>query len=805
MILVPTIEQTLTEVARQLDELRMQGAFTQLKSSIDEVSDYEIQTFKLDLEALIARFHPKKRQILATALADRSHHGVREAKSLQPKYATPRSLGRSGFRSYLDTGFEDLSRHHIFQWSTYYRDFLKEIFDKAVKTATDASEFDTVRASIAKSVQQHSQEIFSKGYDYVRNSRQAAHDYAVSKSLAGLKGFLDLPLELYSVNIIGASTAHVAQSVRAIASAMIRGILSGFRDAEIAEGDFESVHRQHRRTWIHLLVLLTREDFEALVSPDEYRYPDGLDLAPIWVLAQAIESASQRVPDYPLAVSLAQFSFELRRVDISLLRPVDADDASPLEVTLSLSQDATPLATVEDAIRRQQAAVVFLDDDATLNWQLRIANANAIAAPIPQARPDLGRVAMNLAEILELAVRDRRGSRVGSAPLRFNVARQFPLHNPRLLAFFRVQRPTVQTLLKTLSRRTGVRLWCSVRRSGKTTSCIELEGSSDLGTVLSQTCDSTDSRPDSGLLYNGVVAHIESGTFLPNTFVTDIITRCTPPTPQASRRYVLILDEYERLFATLALKARKDPETKYTVAQPLLDQLVAFSRDNLFVMLGQQPNAHFIFMDQNSLSAYVEQDPFPLFQHEAAPSSTEFANLLRKALTDRLRFDDSFSGSIYRETSGHPFLTVNLLTVFVEWLIDRRFRAKESRLNSGLFDEFAREGLSATSVSLCREYEFFRYAAAEALGNLGREQTPWLHAVYNALQFISRESPTTLKVSRGDFASLTVGLTGTPGLVTTEDLLSTAARSNFLQFDENWVWPKICLLARICRDVRAVQ
>src|SRR5204863_4372926 len=115
----------------------------------------------------------------------------------------------------------------------------------------------------------------------------------------------------------------------------------------------------------------------------------------------------------------------------------------------------------------------------------------------------------------------------------------------------------------------------------------------------------------------------------------------------------------ETLFGRLKSAVAREPDLRYTVAQPLLNQMVSFTRENLLVFLGQQPNAHFILMDQNQLSAYVQQDSFPLFQHEDGTMQGELAELVRKVLTERVSVDPSFVDGVHSETAGHPFLAVN--------------------------------------------------------------------------------------------------------------------------------------------------
>src|SRR5205085_8822935 len=111
---------------------------------------------------------------------------------------------------------------------------------------------------------------------------------------------------------------------------------------------------------------------------------------------------------------------------------------------------------------------------------------------------------------------------------------------------------------------------------------------------------------------------------LPSGFFRDAVRACTDGRLAEETRVVFVLDEYETLFGQMAAAEHRDRELRYTVLQPLLNQMVAFSQENLLVFIGQRPDAHFILMDQNQLSPYVEQDAFPLFANDPGPGSTEF-------------------------------------------------------------------------------------------------------------------------------------------------------------------------------------
>jgi hypothetical protein len=370
-----------------------------------------------------------------------------------------------------------------------------------------------------------------------------------------------------------------------------------------------------------------------------------------------------------------------------------------------------------------------------------------------------------------------------------------------LTRYFHVYRASVRELLRTFERRNGVRLWCSVRRSGKTTACVDLGSTTEGTVVVSQTCETTGQIPEGSVFYDSVCEALSKGRQLEPSYLTEIVARLSP-TDSDGGRVVFVLDEYETLFGRLKSAVAREPDLRYSVAQPLLNQMVAFTRDNLLVFLGQQPNAHFILMDQNQLSAYVEQDTFPLFEHDAGALHGELAELIRKVLTERVSIDASFIDGVYRETSGHPYLTVNLLVELVEWLIETRRPVSSLQLDGDDLEKFTKQKLRPKDLNLSPEYRFFRQAISEALASETRTVTPWLHAVYSCIRGIVRASPETLRCSLDDFEGI-VENARLPELGMDADyLLGTGSQANFLEYDQDGVWPKIRLLARIAAVTR---
>jgi hypothetical protein len=258
------------------------------------------------------------------------------------------------------------------------------------------------------------------------------------------------------------------------------------------------------------------------------------------------------------------------------------------------------------------------------------------------------------------------------------------------------------------------------------------------------------------------------------------------------------------MFGNLRSSVARDPHVRYTVVQPLLDQMVEFADQNLIVFLGQQPDAHYMLMSQNQLSAYVEQDQFPLFTHDADNYRGEFQELLQRVLTNFVNYDHSFANAVHAETGGHPFLTVNVLVALFDWLIaTRRPRSLlDDGLTGALFDEFVEARMKRKEILSHKAFEFFRKVAQDALSENGLQSDPWLYSVYAALRRASLDYGTDFAIPQDDFvgliARLGVSLHDEP-----ETVLSTAVQANFLRIEDDLVRPRIRALSRVAGTVTA--
>ena len=351
--------------------------------------------------------------------------------------------------------------------------------------------------------------------------------------------------------------------------------------------------------------------------------------------------------------------------------------------------------------RAQNVALVV----APLKPEVRqfVREREALANMVVESGGSHPRAVADLAEqVWRQTIFSLRSKRAGE-PLSHNVARLFPLNEPNLRPSYRVRRTSVRDLLREFDRTNGVRLWCSVRRSGKTTACFGLEYTVGDSHIIPQTCGTGPTDNDHHF-FDSVRDAVVSGSHLPSDFVEATVAECARNATDG-RRKVLIIDEYETLFFFLRAGAEQSSYVRYTVVQPLLNQFVEFTRENLLVLLGQQPDAHFILMDQNQLAPYVRQDPFPLFEHTAGTRAGEFGQLVGKVLTEQIGHDPGFLSALHFETAGHPFLTVNVLCGLVDWLIEERRPYRDLTLFESDFAEFRKNRLRPSQMAMSMDYD----------------------------------------------------------------------------------------------------
>ena len=803
-----TIEKRLTEIGHMLAQGLGDDPERKLEALIGEMDSDQLSEWRPEIEESIGKFWPKRRKNLSEIL-ERKTAKVDPRKASDRKDLSTPSTRRTPARTRvaepdpdLATDFrralDELRERHIFQWSTFYRDCLAEHLPRFLREM-DRAPSGVAARSLSELLADHTRDTFLKGYEFTRGAH--GHDEAVRKSLNGLSRFLALPLDFYSVRSSAPSDPGSPSSLRLSVSAAMSGILDGYSSTSFGRQKGSAVLPRFQRSWMHYMAFLIPRHAEDIVARlDAGPLADGLRTS-VLPLLDALEQFYQRPGDYrPLPVA-GQYAWLQRRLDVTVRPPRDAVSQRLVEVNAFLDEGFVSPADMDDAARRQVTLVIApLRPDV----QKMVSERRELAEIVVPAGGTREETATRAFEIWTGALAALRSHPSSTAPISFNFARHFPLHdqNRDRATLFHVARTSVRDLLRTFERRPGARLWCSVRRSGKTTACLDLDSTSGGSNIVSQTCGAA--RPDDTRFHDLVREAVKKGDIISNRFVQDAVAQCAPLVNDEEKRLVLVLDEYETLFDLLRTAAKREPAIRHAVVQPILNQLMTFSYDNLLVLLGQRPDAHFILMDQNQLAPYVQQDAFPLFEHARRTTVGEFSELVRKILTDRIECTASFLDALFAETAGHPYLTANVLGEFVEWLIEERRRQHGLHVRDVDFAEFARRKLNADRMLLSPDYQFFRYAAAEAMSAQGYRDNQWLFTAYWVLRELSNNGVGGFRVERSGFPEL-MGRIPVPQGEPAPDynkILHSASQANFLSYDDEWVRVRIPTLGRIAAAVR---
>jgi hypothetical protein len=791
-----TVDAALRKIEELCRAVKPDQAQHLANGLIESLPVHDLEMWETRIRTVFTRAFLKKRRNALLAEIDEKLYGPPPSTTTDPENPAQTEDAEEDWLEEFLAALQDLSDRHIFQWSTYYRNRLAEDFTSFLDRLAAPEEARTLLPKITLALSGHAQDIFQKGFNYQIGQGESEH-YALMKSLNGLQRFFDLPIEFYSSRLPAAVDLESARRLRTLNSCILSAIVVGYAQVDFGSRTGRDVLLEHRRAWFHTLPFLVTDDV-LLVQQRIGRTHiiHGLlnSLLPTVSAFDGLGNNRQHVP----LPALSQYSVAEQRLDISLRPSTQSPYQQMIEVQCYLDGSYVDRRDLEEAHRRGVAAIVaplpsdlraFIEQDGRLRETVAVVPGEPGSDLIAQTRD----------QVLQLLV--ARSYRQGTASVRnqrlqVNLARDFPLEEPGKLRYYRVHRHSVHDLLRTFESRNGVRLWCSVRRSGKTTAGFDLASTTGEAVVVSQTCSSTGELANDGDCYERICDALEEGRRIPGTFFANLVNHCADGAAADSGRTVFVLDEYETLFGVLGHALRRDPGIRYTVVQPLLNQMVQFARENLLVFLGQQPDAHFILMEQNQLSPYVRQDPFPLFAHERGSEDSEFARFTQKVLSQQVSLDVGFVDAVHEETAGHPWLTVNLLRDFVDFLIKQERRQSDLHLRLEDAAEFAELRLRASHISRSREYEFFRRAASEAMGERQGQDTVWLRSVYHCLSEIVRASPESMRCSMTDFTDIVRRL-GLGTGINADLLLSSATESNFLNHDDEWVWPKIRLLGRI--------
>lgn len=774
----------------ELMRLTPKDALRFLQPELTELISRFAKNRKRDLLAELAHYLGRVNSPVATSLRVRSGNATETSHHSQMASLAKRYAGH----------FDDLRDRHIFQWATYYRDTLLFIFGDARDKLATSAEWHQEIEKIGQVVAGHSADVFSRGFRY-QTDQGLSIEFSEIKSISGLQKFLYLVISVFVEQRVNISNARDAEISWNLASTLLTSVLAGFgRAAYESEPGWKLLARNFPN-WLPPLGFCRGSDALNLIEefPEEWRNRDAyVTLVPVLL---GIERLAHRFHDDDI------FLPRLSRLSVG---HHDRLDLTLTIVKKGVNQDLLVSSYCTGIIRSTyqlsealslRAAIVVGQLDPRLSehdQSAQVLNASEVTPSAEQVQ--------NFAEMIDSELHRQVTANAAAhdpGTLNRNYAREFPLEDPDFRKQFLVQRYSVTRLLEDLEGGTGVHLWCSVRRSGKTTAASSLADLSGQLAVVMQTMDHQPHQSEQNIFSRKVEEALFSEKALAPDFFQSIVSECTLATTAfdpKDKKVVFIVDEYETLFGLIESSVDRDASVRYTVALPLLSQMVAFASRNLLIFMGQRPDAHLVLSAQNQLSPLVRQYNFPLFEHHAGAVDTEFTQLLRRVLQEPLPFDSSFSDVVHEETNGHPYLTVNLMVDFCDWLISTGFRPGNSPLDAAQFTNFTRDRLAAAALQRSPHYVFFHGMLAEYASERGRTREPWLSAITNVLQEITRRHPRAFACSVNSFNQIAAPY-GPLIQMTPQRFLASASMSNFLIDQGGQVKPGVRLMARLAASV----
>ena len=794
--------QTLTATSGLIKANFVSQASDDLRKLIRELGPQELVLASHDLRTLIEGFQKQRRRDLLVELEGRLGH-VASAPRVSDGTNVRTQISPASNEHLLSTRvskmLRDLFNNHIFKWSPHYRDALRFIVDSALDEFPDSGSIEAEVSAIFGQFAEHSKEIFGSGYSF-QIRRELAPTVAELKSISGLQAFLDLVVSVYYERRQYVASATQASILWGLTSGILSGIAGGYGSADFGGVSGWILLAKNLRSWVPPLgfcrgveLMVFFENFPSCHRNDDlFRALVGTSLA-IDRLAHKFYGDDVFLP------RLSRMSVQLpARLDVTLAakRGTRRQD---LLVSCFLQGKLQSNQPITSAQALRAAVVVAALDERTASWIERerlsgVVNVEGHAAE-PQQIHHLSELIFACLEAQEV----RDDAYGAPSVMTHNFAGDFPLDDPDFRRQFLVQRHSVKLLLQEFDDTTGIHLWCSVRRSGKTTAAQELADSSGGSVVVTQTMDRVPRAPLQNIFAIRVREAFKAAADLPDDFFAKVVRECAlaaTANDAGNRRFVFIIDEYESLFETIDAHSRNDRALKVMVALPLLSQMVDFATRNLLIFMGQRPDAYLILSAQNQLSPLVRQLSFPLFHHVEGVTETEFSQLLRYVLGEKLPFDGSFAAVVYNETSGHPYLTVNLMVDFCDYLIGNRYRLGGPALNGQLFDEFTRDRLAASALKRSPHYEFFHGQMAEYLSEQARTDEPWLSAIATILRTLATKHPKNFTCAFSSYEQWGAPI-GAVARMTAARLLTTGAQANFLRDSGGQVSAGVRLLARL--------
>lgn len=796
----------LTEISGLIEVNLVRDASVRLRKLILALPLDELVLASPDIRVQIERFQKQRRRDLRLEfdfrLLRRSAQGPAQSNVHEEHDSHSPLAGNERLSVRVESMLQTLASSHIFKWTPNYRDTLLFIVSTALSELPDSEEIESELAVIGQKFALHSEEIFCRGYKFQIN-RDLSPDVAEIKSISGVQSFLDLVVSIYLEFRQKVTTAKQADVLWGVASSAISGIVRGYGYAWFNDVSGWSVLEKNVRSWVPPMgfcrgteLLSFFEDFPIAQRSEDLQLILGSTLLAVERMAHQFHGDGVLLPRFSRMSTPGP-----TRLDIGLSAKYGQVNTDLL-LTCFWGGCLTSYQPIRAARSARTAAIIGrLDPSVRESIDREQIGGIVDASGLSSDQQQIHHLSeLICAQLAEQGLTDESNS--DPALMAHNFARDFPLDDPDFRRQFMVERHSVKRLLQDFEGGVGIHLWCSVRRSGKTTAAQELADASGQSVVVAQTMDRLPRQPIQNIFSRRLREAFEANNELSDDFFAQVVRECTlasTATDTSDRRIVFIIDEYESLFALIDAYVRRDRDLKVLVALPLLSQMVDFATKNMLIFMGQRPDAYMVLSAQNQLSPLVQQCSFPLFDHVDNARDTEFSQLLSYVLSENLPFAMSFATAVFEETSGHPYLTVNLMVDFCEWLIDNKFRISGEQLSAQHFANFVKDRLTPAALKRSPHYEFFHGQMAEYLSEQARTDEPWLAAIANILKLIASKHPSKFECPFTSYEQWAAPV-GTAARMTAARLLTTGSQANFLNDRNGRVSPGIRLLARLANS-----
>lgn len=781
----------LAEIRALIDSTSLNLAYTKLDELLDKTHKDEILLIQPELIKIIGGFFKKKKNLLTIKLSRIINDECSETEIIAIPHINniEKSLDNYNLR------LQKLEQSHIFQWATYYRDTISFILKDLINHLEKSDSWDNTLKDVTNVFLNHSSRICERGIEH--SLKNGLDDNLIyNKTTGGMQQFIFLIINLYGELQGEISTSKQSNLTRKIISSMLVGVLIGYQ--EIVGWDRFCEKYRH---WVPALGFLNGEDAINFLQDTDIAAASLLGIFNTTIpLLLAVDNISEKLHDfdyiYP-TISKVQYNEPLK-LEITWARVLDKKIAY-FSATCVFSEVIEDIVDAESLNHSISDLVILRANPIVNEWIEKhevshFIDSGVVNGSVENAFDLSEEIASKLQEQLKInAELDKTGY------IYHNFARDFPLEDPEQRKFFYVERHSVKKLLEQFENNTGVHLWCSVRRSGKTTAATSISDVSSRSMVLFQTMDHVTELPHQNIFEKEIISALNEKKPISTTFFEDVVNKCLIAymiEGQRNKKIIFVLDEYETFFGLLEAYAQTDAIIKFSIVLPLLSQMVGFSTKNLLIFMGQRPDAFYILPAQNQLSPLVKQHNFPLFEHFPGSLDSEFSQFLKKVLSPKLPFTSSFNEAVYGETSGHPYLTVNLMVDFCDWLIESNSMNNEILLDGNTFEAFAKVRLTIAALSRSTYYQFFQSQLNGYIGGGGNKDELWLYAITKVLNQIARKHPKVLSCPIARYNEIAVQSVGNSNL-NPAMLLSTGLMSNFLKKDGGHVKPAIRLMARL--------